>query len=252
MNETIQHLLNHRSVRSYSDKPLSDEQIQGIVSSAQAAATSSFVQAYTIIGVKDPLKKDKLAELSGKQAYVSHNGHFFVFCLDLNRLAIASQIEKAAPEEINQTLASTETFMIGVIDTALAAQNAVVAAESMGLGICYIGGLRNQLEQVCEILKTPDRVIPLFGLSVGYPADGAEQKQRLPFDNVYHEDEYNQDKDQFINQLIQYNEEISSYYADRTSGKRKDRWTEMMTKLLKNPKRLFMKELLRKKGLPLE
>lgn len=252
MNETIQTILNHRSIRSYEDRPLTDEQIRVIVQSAQAAATSSFVQAYSIIGIKDPSKKEKLAELSGNQAYVSKNGHFFVFCLDLHRLELAGQMEGLTGEDAIEALTSTEMFMVAVIDATLAAQNAALAAESMELGVCYIGGIRNHLDQVSELLKTPNRVVPLFGLCVGHPSGYSDQKPRLPHMNVYHEEEYNQDTDQFIGQLEQYNAEISTYYANRTNGKRNDRWTDGMARLLKNPKRLYMKNYLAKMKLPLE
>lgn len=252
MNDTIQTLLDHRSIRSYMDKPLTNEQIQLIVQSAQAAATSSYVQAYTIIGIKDATKKEKLAELSGNQSYVAKNGHFFVFCIDLHRLELSAELEGATVEQIEQTLNSTEMFMIGVIDTALAAQNAAIAAESMGLGICYIGGLRNKLDDVSELLQTPNRVIPLFGLSVGHPANRSDLKPRLPLPNVYHEDGYNQDKEQLLEQLRDYDQEISNYYSVRTNGARKDRWTEAMTKLLQNPKRLYIKRFLNDKKLPLD
>lgn len=252
VNDTIKLLLNHRSIRSYLDKPLTEEQILLIVQSAQAAATSSYVQAYTIIGIKNQQKKDKLAELAGNQAYVAKNGHFLVFCLDLHRLEMAAAIESAMPESVEVALNSTEMFMIGLIDTALAAQNAAIAAESMGLGICYIGGLRNQLKAVSELLQIPDRVIPLFGLSIGYPANFSDQKPRLPISSVYHEDGYNQDQEQLTDQLHAYNQVISSYYSERTQGARSDRWTEAMTRLLQNPKRLYMKQFLMDNKIPLD
>jgi FMN reductase (NADPH) len=79
MNEIIETMLNHRSHRHFEDKPLTEEQIKTIVSCAQSASTSSFIQAYSIIGVKDKEKKKKLAEIAGNQEYVEKNGHFFVF-----------------------------------------------------------------------------------------------------------------------------------------------------------------------------
>ena len=94
MNQTIETLLAHRSVRHFEDKPLSKEQIEMIVISAQAASTSSNIQAYSIIGVTDPEKKKKLAELAGNQSYVQKNGHFFVFCADLYRHEIIGEMEK--------------------------------------------------------------------------------------------------------------------------------------------------------------
>lgn len=252
MNEAIAAILNHRSIRSFQDRPLSDEQIHMIVKCAQAAATSSFVQAYTIIGIKDPHKKAKLAELAGNQNYVLKNGHFFVFCLDSRRHEAAIEMEGLDPEEVREAFESTEWFMVGLIDAALAAQNAVLAAESMGLGICFIGAIRNNLQEVSELLKTPDRVIPLFGLCVGYPDNESSQKQRLPLANIYHEEEYLQDSELFKQQLEQYNQDISAYYHDRTGGARVDRWTQQITAKLKKPSRLYMKRFLESKKFPLK
>jgi FMN reductase (NADPH) len=144
------------------------------------------------------------------------------------------------------SIESTEKFMVALIDATLAAQNAAIAAESMGLGICYIGGIRNKLEDVKGLLKTPDRVIPLFGMTVGYPEKINDQKPRLPFEHVYHEEEYEQDQDVYLRQLKEYNQVISNYYEERTSGKRKDTWTEQMANMLEKQTRMYMKEFVQK------
>ena len=248
MNDVITTILNHRSIRQFEDRPLSDEQIHTIVSCAQAAATSSFIQAYSIIGVKDKEKKRKLAELTGNQEYVEKNGHFFVFCADLFRHTVVANREQ---KQVTPTLESTEKFMVALIDTSLAAQNAAVAAESLGLGICYIGGIRNHLEEVKKLLNIPDRVIPLFGLAVGYPAHLTDKKPRLPFVHVYHEDEYEQDMERFNHQLDDYDQLISNYYQTRTNGQRKDRWTEQIANMLSKPTRMYMKEFIQKSKLDL-
>lgn len=248
MNSVTELLLNHRSIRHFEDKPLTDEQIRTIVSCAQAAATSSYIQAYSIIGVKDPERKKKLAELAGNQPYVEHNGHFLVFCADLYRHALIGEKEGG---NVLPAIESTEKFMVALIDAALAAQNAAVAAESMGLGICYIGGIRNNLEEVKKLLKTPERVIPLFGLAIGYPSKQTDKKPRLPLEHIYHEDEYQQDMSQYINQLEEYDKLISSYYENRTGGKRKDRWSEQMTAMLEKQSRMYMKEFVQKNKLDL-
>lgn len=248
MNEVIKTILNHRSIRHFEDKPLTDEQIRTIVSSAQAAATSSFIQAYSIIGIKEKERKKKLAELSGNQPYVENNGHFFVFCADLYRHSLIGEQEN---KDVLPSIESTEKFMVALIDTALAAQNAVIAAESMGLGICYIGGLRNNLEEVKQLLKTPERVIPLFGLAVGYPSQVTDKKERLPFEHVYHEEEYLQDTELYLSQLREYDEHISNYYEKRTGGKRKDRWTEQIAGMLEKQTRMYMKEFVQKNKLDL-
>lgn len=249
MNDVIETILAHRSVRSFTSTPLTKEQVKLIVKSAQAAATSSFVQAYTIIGVEDPKKKQELAVLAGNQSYVAENGYFFVFCADLYRLELAAEMEGKSGTE---TLESTEKFMVALIDAALAAQNATLAAESMGLGICYIGGIRNRLPEVAKLLNLPDRVVPLFGLAVGYPTRKPGQKLRLPIENIFQVDGYEQDKEKLKNQLERYNEQISFYYSKRTAGKRKDRWTEQIAAKLTNPTRMYMKHFLEKIRLPLK
>ncbi len=241
----IEKILDHRSIRSFEDRPLSAEQIHAIVECAQAASTSSYIQAYSIIGVTDPEKKAKLAELAGPQSYVEKNGYLFVFCADLYRQDIVSEMEGT---DVAEALESTEKFMVACIDAALAAQNAALAAESMDLGICYIGGIRNNLQEVSRILDIPHRVIPLFALVAGYPLKRSDKKPRLPQSNVYHENGYQMKKPEFIKQLEDYNGTISDYYEHRTNGKRKDTWTGQMAGMLEKKSRLYMKDYVEKQG----
>ncbi|SES39260.1 oxygen-insensitive NADPH nitroreductase [Salipaludibacillus aurantiacus] len=244
MNQTIETLLNHRSIRKFKDEPLTDEQISYIVQSAQLASTSSFIQAYTILGIKNPETKAKLAQLAGNQPYVEKNGHFFIFCADLHRHTIASGMEG---KQINAALETTEKFMVAAIDASLAAQNAAIAAESMKLGICYIGGIRNDIEKVSELLQLPDYVVPLFGMAVGVPDTSTDQKPRLPMGNVYFEETYPSDKE-VEKGLSIYNNIISDYYNKRTGGERSDTWTEQMTRMLSKAGRKEMKDFIQKKG----
>ncbi|RIW29592.1 oxygen-insensitive NADPH nitroreductase [Bacillus salacetis] len=244
MNSTIETILAHKSVRKFKDEKLSGEQIETLVKSAQAASTSSMIQAYTIIGVTDPDKKAELAAIAGNQSYVEKNGHFFVFCADLYRHEVIGEKEGA---EVTDSLESTEKFMVALIDAALAAQNASVAAESMGLGICYIGGIRNDLNAVSEVLQVPDRVIPLFGLAVGVPAEDNEVKPRRPSAHVYHENTYRSDKETVRRELEEYDRTVSEYYQERTSGRRTDTWSAQMARMLEGKKRMYMKEFIEKK-----
>lgn len=248
LNDIIKTILNHRSVRHFEDRPLTDEQIRLIVECAQAASTSSYMQAYSIIGVKNIQTKKKLAELAGNQAYVEKSGHLFIFCADLHRHEVIGEMEG---KNVEDSLRSTEKFMVALIDAALAAQNAALAAESMGLGICYIGGIRNNLEEVSKLLKIPNKVIPLFALTVGYPAKETAKKPRIPFEHIYHEEEYKQDQEAYVRELEQYNEIVSNYYDQRTNGIRKDTWTGQMARMLSNPTRMYMKQFVQKKGLNL-
>jgi FMN reductase (NADPH) len=244
MNSTIETILGHKSVRKFKDQRLTREQIETLVRSAQAASTSSMIQAYTIIGVTDPGKKAELAAIAGNQSYVEENGHFFVFCADLYRHEVIGEKEGA---EVTESLESTEKFMVALIDAALAAQNTSVAAESMGLGICYIGGIRNDLNAVSDVLEIPDRVIPLFGLAVGIPDEDNEVKPRRPLGHVYHENTYRSDKQTVANELDEYDQTISAYYQERTNGKRTDTWSAQMARMLSAKKRMYMKEFVEKK-----
>jgi FMN reductase (NADPH) len=244
MNSTIETILSHKSVRKFKDEMLSAEQIETLVKSAQSASTSSMIQAYSIVGVTDPDKKAELAAIAGNQSYVEKNGHFFVFCADLYRHEVIGEKENA---EVIDSLESTEKFMVALIDAALAAQNASVAAESMGLGICYIGGIRNNLNAVSDVLQLPDRVIPLFGLAVGVPDEDNETKPRLPLHHVYHENKYESDKETIRRELEEYDEVVSKYYHDRTNGKRNDTWSSQMGRMLSAKKRMYMKDFVEKK-----
>jgi len=245
MNETIETILNHRSIRKFKDKELSQEQIHTLVEAAQQASTSSFVMAYTIIGITDQAIKAELRKVSG-QPYVENNGHLFVFCGDLHR--IQNQVSEEEARKMKETIESTEQFIVTIIDAALAAQNMTIAAESMGLGICYLGSLRNDINRVNELLKLPGHVIPLFGLAVGYPNHQPEKKPRLPFHVVYHENHYKQMEDQ-TKLIHQFNEELQAYYKSRSSNKRLDSWTEQMIRKYSKAIRMDVSPFVQIKGL---
>ena len=146
MNEVINLINNHRSLRKFSDTKLTEDEIKTLVGAAQSASTSSYVQAYSIVGVTDIEKKKALKDIS-TQSYVEDNGHLFVFVVDFYR---HKELAKKANKEISYD--KTENLIVGVVDASLAAQNMALAAESMGLGICNIGSLRNDVEKVSAIL----------------------------------------------------------------------------------------------------
>lgn len=246
MNGTIDLINNHRSIRKFKDIPLTTEQIHTIISAAQQASTSSYVMAYTIIGITDESVKAKLKEVSG-QEYVKENGHFFVFCADLNR--IYQQATAEEQKEMQESMESTEKFLVATIDTALVAQNTVIAAESMGLGTCFIGSLRNDINQVNAILELPDYVVPLFGITLGYPDEEPEKKPRLPIEVVYHENKYDTN-DEFQQGLInKFNQDLQAYYQTRKSNTRIDAWSEQMVRKYKKAIRMDVTTFIRDKKL---
>ncbi|MBX2836519.1 MAG: oxygen-insensitive NADPH nitroreductase [Gammaproteobacteria bacterium] len=241
MNETTRLLKSHRSIRKFKDVPLSDEIIAEIMSCGQSAATSSNVQAVSVIQVVNPETRQALAGLAGGQPYVASAGAFFVFCADLQRSA-------AACETRGGTFSSgmTEHFMIATIDVALFAQNCVVAAESMGLGICYIGGLRNNPAEVSALLELPQQVYPVFGLCIGEPAQDPDVKPRLPLAAVLMREVYSrQDQSEWV---ADYDKTLQHYYQTRTGGNKSSTWSEEMKALVGKESRPHMKAFLADQG----
>ena len=234
-------LRSHISVRKYKEEAIPDERLYEMLEAAQHAASSHFVQAYSVVRVNEQEKKDKLAELSKNRKQFETAPLALVFCADLKRL------EKAARVHDKKIHGSTaENLLVAVIDTALFAQNFAVAAESKGYGICYIGGVRNNPEPISELLGLPDYVIPLFGMTVGIPDEKNEVKPRLPLEAVLHDDTYNEEK--YDRLLGEYDEILRDYYLERTSNKKSTTWTESMADFLSEPRRPHMLEFLRSKG----
>lgn len=241
MNEVINLLKAHKSVRRYMDKAIEKEKIISIIEAAQCASTSSFIQAYTIISIEDKEKRAKIAKFAGDQKYIEECPLFLVFCADLNRHKIACEMN-----DIEMKEGYTESFILATVDTALAVQNAMVAAESLGLGGVYIGGIRNNPDEISELLNIPTNVYPLFGMCLGYPDEDNDLKERLPMDVVLKVDTYSNSGD--TEKLKEYDKRISEYYLERTNGKRSDTWTGMMARMMSNIPRPHMKSFLEKHG----
>ena len=243
MNETIELMMKHRSVRKYKPDPVSDEQLAAIVAAGQMASSSSSVQAYTVIAVTDLEQKAKLAELAGNQAYVNECPVFLVWCADLYRLSDAAN--RHLPEKESYA-DSTENFMVATIDAALASQNAALAAESLGFGIVYIGGLRTRIEEVAELLGLPEGVYPVYGMCIGVADQETGIRPRLPLNAVLHRNRYN--AEQSIKGVEQYDETTTAYMKERTNGERTTPWSELMAKRLTEPTRLQVRPFLEGKG----
>lgn len=188
LNDTIAGLLAHRSVRAFSDRPLPDGLIETLVAAAQSAPSSSNLQTFSLVAVERPETKARLAEIAGGQKHVVEAPLVLVWLADLARLEEIGRRE----EQPTGALSYLETLFVGIIDAALAAQNALVALESLGLGGVYIGALRNRPEQVADLLGLPPNVLGVFGLAIGYPDPErpADVKPRLPQPLILHRERY--------------------------------------------------------------
>jgi nitroreductase len=187
-NETLSVILSHRSVRAYLPDALPDGTVEILVAAAQSAASSSNLQAWSVIAVEDKARKARLAALAGNQKHIEEAPLLLVWLADLNRL----QRIAAAQNQTADALDYLESFLLGAVDAALAAQNAFVALESLGLGGVYIGALRNKPLEVAAELGLPPHVVALFGLVVGHPDPNrpADVKPRLPQQAVFFREQY--------------------------------------------------------------
>ena len=240
--DVIDLLRSHRSIRKFTDEPLDEELVEKIVSAGLASATSSNLQGTTVIRVRNDETRSAIAELAGGQAYVETAAAFFVWCADLHRSSVACEMGGG---EFHAGM--TEHFIIAATDCAIAAQSAVVAAESVGLGICYIGGIRNDPAKMTELLQLPEQVVPLFGLCLGWPDQDPALKPRLPLSVTLKEETYVHDGDRVG--IETYDEQMRAYYLERTGGKVDRTWSADMSALLGKESRPHMQPYLDGQGL---
>jgi nitroreductase len=250
VNDTIEKLLSHRSVRAYRSGPLDEGTLELLVAAAQSASTSSNLQAWSVVAVEDSERKVRLAKLCNDQQHIVDAPLFLAWIADLSRLRkVAGQA--GFPGE---GLDYFEAFLFAVIDAALAAQNAVIAAESLGLGTVYIGALRNRPEEVAAELKLPTEAFAAFGLVVGWPDPTvpAAVKPRLPQSAILHREEY--DAEPQNPSISRYDETISGFYASQHLPQQK--WTEHSLGRIKGPEslgnRVRLAEIVRRLGFKLK
>ncbi len=241
MNQVIELLNAHRSIRKFTEQTVTQAQLERFVQAGQAAATSSFIQACTVIQVNDTTKRSQLAEWAGGQRYVEEAPAFLVFCADVQRHKLSCDMHEA-----EMLSGFTEQFITATVDCALFAQNLVIAAESEGLGTVYIGGLRNQIDKVSEALALPDLVYPVFGLCLGYPDQNPEVKPRLPVQVVLKQDRYDDQQDSEL--IREYDDQIRAYYKTRTGGQKDMSWSEQISGMLQKEARPHMQAFLQARG----
>jgi nitroreductase len=184
-DEAIARILRRRTHRRYSDQPVPADLLDALLSVAFSASAKSDYQQASVIQVRDPDRRRQIAELIPAMPWIGVSPVFLVFCADANRLQkICNLRGRPTP---NQNL---EAFFNATVDAALVMQTFILAAEHVGLGCCPISVIRNHLPRVREILSLPERVIPVAGLCVGYPAGEGHISMRLPARLTRHVDRY--------------------------------------------------------------
>lgn len=208
MNETIKTIQNHRSIRSFLDKDVEDSVIDEIVKSAQAMPNSINGQQSSVIVIKNKETKKKIAELTGGQKWIDDAPVFLVFVLDFYKTNIAAE-KNNKKQVIHESIEGT---MAGTFDAGLAMGGAIIAAESLGLGIVPIGGVRKNPKEIIKLLNLPEYTFPAVGLALGYPQGDSRQKPRLPFDTFKHEESYH--KEGLKEAIDEYDEKIEKYLKE--------------------------------------
>lgn len=241
----IELLTAHASVRKYKDIPLSTDSVHELIHAGQAAASSHFVQAYSVIHVTNSAKRNTLAELTKNPQQILSAGAVLIFCVDYCRLEKAAALAGG-----NIDFSHAENLLVGVTDVALFAQNVAVAAESKGYGICYIGGVRNAPMEISELFGLPKGVAPMFAMTIGVPDEANEVKPRLPIEAIIHENDYNTKK--YDELLPAYDETMNKYYASRDSNQKDAAWSDSMATFLRKPRRTHMKDFLQEQGFEFE
>ena len=239
-------LINHVTVRFFSGEPVSDEMVAAILEAARRSPTSSNMQTYSIVVVRDLEVRKKLAKIAHNQRHIETCEVFLAFCADINRLAAAVSMHGV------EMARSLELTMIATIDAALVGMSAQTAAESFGLGAVMIGAMRNDPKAAAELLGLPDGVYLVYGMCLGWPDDDRvpPQKPRLPADLVIHYEQYGtQDPTPGIEA---YDDALAEHYGDLNRNEHVAAWSGPIAKRLQTPLRPHLRPDLEEMGFSFE
>ena len=188
MNETIRQLIARKSVRVFEDREIEENIIQEILTAAVNAPTAGNQQLYTILRITDPEIKLKLSESCDHQPFIAEGKLVLVFCADCLKWYEAFHAAGCGPRD-----PGAGDLLLAVDDAMIAAQNAVTAAESFGIGSCYIGDIMENIETQWEILGLPKYVFPAALLVFGYPTEQQKNRkkpERVPMEYIVQENTY--------------------------------------------------------------
>nr|WP_198141164.1 NADPH-dependent oxidoreductase [Companilactobacillus ginsenosidimutans] len=235
----------HVSVRDFKDQALSSDTKQQLLRAAQSGSSSNFVQAFSIIEVSDKEIKNEIADITNSAAYVKKTGVFYVFVADLYRQSIMLQNAGKSLKGIE----NMEALTVATVDATIAGEDMAVAAESMDLGICYIGGVRNDVARIAELLNLPKYTFPVFGMTIGIPNHKNQVKPRMPLENQVSVNKYDVHK---FADIEGYDKQIEEYYANRDSNAQAANWTSKNVNFFEEVRRPEVGEFLKRQGFALK
>ena len=240
MDKTIELLMAHSSCRSFQNKPVPEDVADTIIKCAQHAPTSSYLQAYTIITVEDKEKRKALAQFAGGQEWVEKAGLALLFCADLHRLDVMLDVAD------KNVLHNEELYTVAVTDAALASSRALVAAQALGLGGVFVGGVRNETEKMAKLFGLPELVFPMYVVCMGYPAEVPPQRPRMDASLISAVDTYPEITGP--EQLADYEKEVSDYFLNITNGRSGRGWIARAEHAISVKPRYSVGEFLHKAG----
>jgi len=197
-------LLNRRTIRKYSSKPVDDELLNELLQMGCRASTTGNMQVYSIIVTRDEDKKKELGPCHFNQQMISEAPVVLTFCADFNRFSRWCRLNKAEPGYNNFL-----SFMTASIDALLVAQTVCIGAEAQGLGICYLGTTLYMAHKIIDVLKLPAGVVPVTTVTIGWPDENPEQVDRLPVEAIIHNETYSDYPDS----------NIATYYREKEERK---------------------------------
>ena len=203
MNPTLKTLLEHKTIRNYKSDPISEDILNKILEAGFRASTTGNMQLYSVIVSSDEQNRKELCKLHFNQKMVEHAPVLLTFCADFNRFNKWCLQREAEPCYDNFL-----SFFTAAIDALLVAQNACVAAESFGLGICYLGTTTYQADKLIEFFNLPEGVVPITTVVVGYPNEDPEQADRLPAHGMVHYEKYKDYSTEEIDQIYREKENL--------------------------------------------
>lgn len=236
MNETITLMKSHTSVRRFKEEAIPQEDLNEILSAAQMASSWKNFQSYSVILVRNQEKKDALFELVPQEA-IRQSAAFLLFVGDLNRAEKGARLhtDTFQPKGV-------EGLLITSVDAALAGQNTLLAAESLGYGGVIIGLVRYKSVEIAELFNLPDYTYPVFGIALGVPNQKHDVKPRLPLENVVFEEEYQEQTAEAIEAYDRVQTEYAGVRATTT-------WSQRLAEQFGQPEPSSTRENLEQKNL---
>lgn len=236
MSETITLMKSHTSVRRFKEEAIPQEDLNEILSAAQMASSWKNFQSYSVILVRNQEKKDALFELVPQEA-IRQSAAFLLFVGDLNRAEKGARLhtDTFQPKGV-------EGLLITSVDAALAGQNTLLAAESLGYGGVIIGLVRYKSVEIAELFNLPDYTYPVFGIALGVPNQKHDVKPRLPLENVVFEEEYQEQTSEAIEAYDRVQTEYAGVRATTT-------WSQRLAEQFGQPEPSSTRENLEQKNL---